>query len=338
MTKYTFPVTKYLDLDSKLSKAVQAVNYQLECLTDGGKMTRDEAFKVIIDEHWPKAPNFKARVTPKDKVELRQILLEGKIHPSKIDVSNIKDFSLVFMYVHLDDWSFLKNWNLQYLKVDTTNGIKFSDAVTSVKSMFVASNINDTARFGNWFSEWPLAIWLAYHFTKNGRTPNATVRVNPKAPYGCQNTNYFDCLDYSTRIDVTYIPRVRMTSSLDCLARLSFDYMFMGCNQFSGIRTGIKNWCLSGGVSFNSMLSDCVSFRADVSQWGIGMGHTRPGTFRGMFHNCPEFNSKLTTWLIRWESDIDLAFDRGALNNNPPLIWYIHDAASADPVFCRFLN
>lgn len=329
---------KFTSLVSQIAQLANFVKDKVLDLMDGAHLTREEAFKVVIDKHYPKAPEIKTVAKPKSTRELRALIKESKVNPAQIDVSNISDFSHVFEGVSYDDWSFLKYWNLQYIKVDTTNGIHFSDFAFDLTSMFEGSNINDTARFGNWFSAWPVAIWLAYRFANRG--VGSLMVLNARKQDGGMIDNLGWDTDHNHAAQILFCNRLRATSSLDCIAKASFDNMFRDCHEFSGMRTGIKRWCMEPGVSFANMFSGCAEFRADLSQWGVGLGYTRPGSFRDMLHGCDKFDGKLNTWFIRWDSSIDEAFDKENLYKmNAPFVWFVHNPAKADGyVMNSYLN
>lgn len=244
------------------------------------------------------------KVKVHNKYELIEALHDYQI--GEIDVSEITNFSGVFFGEQRNDWNQLALWS-PYMQVFTPDLRGFKPEF-NLASMFMESNIDDSANFNGWFNKVGLALTCAYNrlLDSDGQEPDirifdteyegATAYYRYYGSAKPSEFQYKEC-DFNPNVKKFRIEGRRYECLLDyydVTTKFKTDYMFADCKLFTGVHTGMENWCLAVLKSGAHMFDGCRNFRADVSKWCVSMCTN----FINMFRNCAYFNSPLTTWYI----------------------------------------
>lgn len=244
------------------------------------------------------------KVKVHDKRELLEALHDYQI--GEIDVSEVTNFNGVFFGEKRNDWYQLVLWS-PYMQVFTPDLRGFKPEL-NLASMFMESNIDDSANFNGWFDKVGLALTCTYlKLIKYPHKKESRVQVYESKYdgatafyryYGCAKPSKFQYKEYDYDRNIKFKVDGHRYECLvdyyDVTTKFKTDYMFADCKLFTGVHTGMENWCLAVLKSGAHMFDGCRNLRADVSKWCVSMCTN----FINMFKNCAYFNSPLTTWYI----------------------------------------
>lgn len=194
---------------------------------------------------------------------LRMALTDTDLQIGEIDVSEITDFSGVFDGCQRNDWNQLALWDIQI--VSNSAG---KSRIIQMDAMFRNSNIDDTARFGNWLNPKLTAAYMVLH------------NIESISDVWAHWTHDPSFLVYRSKVPF-----------------ITAHGMFEGCKSFTGVGTGIENWDMSCLTQANYMFAGCSKFNADISGWNLGKMQEL-NQLMSMFEGCSEFNQPLTTWCL----------------------------------------
>lgn len=219
---------------------------------------------------------LQAQFSPKNNQELQSIVKQyinkGIKDFNDIDVSNITDFSQVFL-----NQENITDIDIRYW--DVSNGEKF-DAMFAQAKYFEGDlklwDVSKGTSFKNMFA--------------GCECFNSDIsRWNMERSKTCF-CMFSRCLNFNQDLSKWKVG--------NCI---NFQYMFNKCEKFN---QDLSKWDVSNGDNFFGMFSRCSEFNSDISGWDV----SNALTLEYMFYGCTNFNQDLSKWKLVSASNINKIF------------------------------